>query len=71
MYSITISGFKTRDEVSEFISQKILANKPEGGLVFYPDYLQLDKEEKRFKTNLNTKHFDVDIKSEIRTEEDD
>lgn len=70
-YSVTITGFKSRMEVINFLEKHVHGFEPEDCPKFFPEYLSFDKEMKSFRTNLNKHNFDVDIKVDYSKEDNE
>ena len=69
MFTVTISGFKTREEVEQWVEKNMLGLESENSPRFYPNYISLDKESRNFKTNLNKHNLDIDIKTDYSKED--
>jgi len=71
MFTVTISGFKTKKEVQQWVDKNILHIEVDDAPSFFPDYHNIHKEEGSFKTNLNKYNFDIDIKMDYSKENED
>ena len=71
MYTVTISGFKTRKELQQWVDLNIHKNDVENAPCFFPDYHNIHKEEESFKNNLNKHNFDIDIKMDYSKDDED